>query len=123
MKILFTSFSILPNRGAAGFVTESLAANFSRDEMCVVGEQAIGLGRIKRDSDRPRYYYLRSDLSWKGKGKRFFASLSLVNIPVCPFSDVAHSPQRAMRLRSGHLSGYLLSVRLLFDREMDRPAV
>jgi glycosyltransferase involved in cell wall biosynthesis len=72
MKILFVSFGILPNRGAAAFVSESLASNFSRDEMAVVGERLIGLGRIKRGKDVPRYYYIPSNFSWKGKGKRFF---------------------------------------------------
>lgn len=72
MKILFTSFTILPHWSAVGFVTESLAANFSRDELVVVGEHVIGQGRLKRGPDKPKYYYVFSNITWKGKGKRFF---------------------------------------------------
>jgi hypothetical protein len=71
MKILFVSFGILPSQGGAGQVAESLASGFTKDEMCVVGEQVIFLGRIKRAADLPNYYYVRSNLSYKGKGKRF----------------------------------------------------
>ncbi len=73
MKILYVSFGILPNRGAAAFVTESLANSFSREEMVVVGEQVLFEGRLQRSADLPRYYYIRTNLSYKGKGKRFTA--------------------------------------------------
>ncbi|MCB0704424.1 MAG: hypothetical protein KDC34_03905 [Saprospiraceae bacterium] len=82
MKILFASFSILPNTGAAGFVSESLANNFSRDELVVVGEQIMGLGRIKRDSNLPRYYYIPSNFSWRGRAKRFFAPFRWAIFPI-----------------------------------------
>ncbi len=71
MKILFVSFGILPNKGAAAFVTESLANSFSPEEMVVVGEQILFEGRLKRAKNLPRYYYIRTNLSYKGKGKRF----------------------------------------------------
>ncbi|MBR9921784.1 MAG: glycosyltransferase family 4 protein [Bacteroidetes bacterium] len=72
MKVLFVSFGILPNRGAAAFVTESLANNFGPDEMTVVGERIMGLGTNPRPENVPRYYYILSNFSWKGRGKRFF---------------------------------------------------
>ncbi len=71
MKVLFVSFGIRPNRGAAAFVTETLANSFSPEEMVVVGEQVLFEGRLKRSKDLPRYYYIRTNLSYKGKGKRF----------------------------------------------------
>ncbi|MCB0641118.1 MAG: glycosyltransferase, partial [Phaeodactylibacter sp.] len=82
MKILFVSFSILPNRGAAAHVTESLANNFTKEEMAVVGEQLMFEGRIKRSGNIPNYYYLRSNISYRGKGKRFFLALRWMLFPI-----------------------------------------
>lgn len=81
MKILFVSFAILPNRGAASFVTESLANNFSKNEMTVIGEQILFLGRKKRSGDIPNYYYARTNFSYQGKGKRFFLPLRWLLFP------------------------------------------
>ena len=81
MKILFVSFAILPNRGAASFVTESLANNFSKDEMAVIGEQILFLGREKRSGNIPNYYYARTNFSYQGKGKRFFLPLRWLLFP------------------------------------------
>lgn len=81
MKILFVSFGILPNRGAAAFVTESLCNNFTPEEMAVVGEQILFEGRIERPEGAPNYYYLRTNFSWRGKGKRFFVPLRWMLFP------------------------------------------
>ena len=81
MKILFVSFGILPNRGAAAFVTESLCNNFSKDQMAVIGEQILFEGTIKRPDNVPNYYYQRTNLSWRGKGKRFFVFFRWLMFP------------------------------------------
>lgn len=82
MKILFVSFSILPNRGAAAHVTESLANNFTKEEMAVVGEQLMFEGRIERSGNIPNYHYLRTNISYRGKGKRFFLAFRWMLFPI-----------------------------------------
>lgn len=71
LKILFVSQSILPYTGASAFVTESLISNFDKEEVVVVGERVLLLGKTKRPADSPKYYYCLSNLTFKGKGKRF----------------------------------------------------
>ena len=75
MKILFVSCAIYPSRGAVAQVTEPLASNFTKAEMCVVGEQILFMGRIKHAEEGPDFHYLRTNLTLKGKGKRFLANL------------------------------------------------
>lgn len=75
MKILFASCAIYPSRGAVAQITEPLASNFTKAEMCVVGEQILGFGRIQHAAEGPDFYYLRTNLTLKGKGKRFLVNL------------------------------------------------
>lgn len=75
MKILFASVAIYPSRGAVAQVTEPLAAHFSTHEMCVVGEQVLGRGRIKRPESSPHFHYLSTNLTLQGRAKRFFVHI------------------------------------------------
>lgn len=82
MKILFVSVGIFPNRGAVSFVTESLAKNFTPEEMAVAGEHMIFYKRIKRTGNIPRFYYSRTNVTWKGRGKRFTLPLRWLIFPL-----------------------------------------
>src|SRR5215831_10037158 len=72
LRILFVSQGILPFTGAAAFVTESLVNNFKQEELVVVGEKVMFLGKLTRDKNKPKFYYAYTNLTFKGKGKRFF---------------------------------------------------
>ena len=63
MKILFVSFGILPNRGAAAFVTESLCNNFTPEEMAVVLVEEgsyRGFGFVEREEMNGQPGYLKN---------------------------------------------------------------
>ena len=72
MKILLVSHGILPIKGGASVVTESLAANFSKEEMAVVGNKGLLGKTIERLGDVPNFYYINGELNLGGRGRRFF---------------------------------------------------
>lgn len=81
-KILFFSRSIYPRSGGSSFVTESLAANFTQQEMAVVGEaDFLSLKKIKRNPAGVQFYYIPSGLSFSGRGARFLKPLRWLFFP------------------------------------------
>ena len=73
MKILMVSWSILPRAGGSSVIVESLAQNFKRDELIVLGGSPV-LGRkpFPRPATSPEFIYFASDFSLGGRGERFF---------------------------------------------------
>lgn len=73
MKILLVSASILPQSGGSSVIVENLARNFSRDQMVVLGAKgAFTSSQVNRNSEGPEFYYFFSELSFMGRGARFF---------------------------------------------------
>jgi hypothetical protein len=70
-KLLVVSASVYPGRGGSAIVTEKLAAQFSADEMAVIGELSPFQKPIPRDPNKPRFHYFRSRFSFFGRGSRF----------------------------------------------------
>ena len=82
MKILLVSHSILPLKGGSSIVTESLAKNFSKDELVVVGNKGVLGGTLDRPSDSPNFYYVNGELNIAGKGRRFLKFFMWFLIPL-----------------------------------------
>jgi glycosyltransferase involved in cell wall biosynthesis len=72
MKILYVSQSIYPYVCGSSVVTEELSRNFTSSELVVVGEHFGFLKPMSRNDNAVNFHPLRTNLSIKGKGKRFF---------------------------------------------------
>jgi hypothetical protein len=83
MKIALFSRSIYPRKGGSSFVTEQLAGNFSSEELFVIGGKDIFLSPTKqRPPNSPRFYYLPSQISIRGRGERFFEFFRYLLFPI-----------------------------------------
>ncbi|MBL4707133.1 MAG: hypothetical protein JKY48_01660 [Flavobacteriales bacterium] len=73
MKILLVSSSILPQTGGSSVIVENLAKNFKKQEMLVYGSASfLQQNNFKRDPKGPKFIYFFSELSFFGRGARFF---------------------------------------------------
>ena len=73
MKILLVSYSILPYAGGTSVIVENLAKNFSKDELIVLGGTSLLKNKaVERPSDGPEFRYFFSEMSFFGRGRRYF---------------------------------------------------
>ncbi len=84
MKVLYTSKFIPPYAGGSSEITENLAMQFAREQMVVVGESYVFGRKIEYDrggEDSPKFYYIPTEWSLRGRGRRFFNWLIWLSIP------------------------------------------
>jgi len=73
MKILLVSYSILPKSGGSSVIVENLAMNFTKDKMIVLGSRGPSNNYLyDRPADGVVFKYFFSELSFFGRGARFF---------------------------------------------------
>ena len=73
MRILLVSSSILPQTGGSSVIVESLAQNFTHDELTVLGSSTWKPDAVLgRKSDGPEFIYFFTELYIMGRGNRYF---------------------------------------------------
>lgn len=73
MKILLVSQSILPYPGGSSVIVENLASNFDKKDLVVVGSAPYFRQKTKkRTDDAPKFFYLPTEFSFFGRGRRYF---------------------------------------------------
>lgn len=73
MKILLVSSSVLPQTGGSSVIVESLAQNFTREELTVFGSGTWTRKNVPgRHLSGPEFIYFFSEIYFMGRGNRYF---------------------------------------------------
>ncbi|MEM8906561.1 MAG: glycosyltransferase [Bacteroidota bacterium] len=83
MKILLVSSSILPYAGGSSVIVENLAQNFDQSELIVVGgKDRFQPKAVSRNPQGPTFRYFFSEMSFFGRGARYFNWFRQLRFPV-----------------------------------------